>query len=166
MTTPKERAEIKARELVKGFLNAESRWPKSKQNTDQFINHITDALLEFSQGSTVGDEGDGKELFKDLNHEVPEGFDDLVVLAAKALLTDSPIKRTVRLQKVIRAVYDRSHPPRVVVPESVSDEEIEKLAIDWCDKNTDAYEYFPDKSAWVAGYRAALSKDSAKREGV
>jgi hypothetical protein len=151
MTTPKEQAEMKVRELFRKWT--EDFTEESFITTymiDELQDRVASCLLEFSQGSTV----------------VPS-YEEINEAANTYLKETNSLIGISAFNHGAWWMRDKlSHPTRVVVPESVSDEEIEKLAIDWCDKNTDAYEYFPDKSAWVAGYRAALSKDSAKREGV
>ena len=59
MTTPKERAEIKAREIVDAgdlIPDCSIYDPEWDMAVKKQIKLIAEALLEFSQGSTVGDE--------------------------------------------------------------------------------------------------------------
>lgn len=121
MTTLKERAEIKAREIaVKNlpvFIVGTSRF-------DELVEAITQALLEFSQGSKVRD--------------LPVGEDGQIWGDGKWIW-----------------------PSESKLPESVSDAEIEK-AVNEYDREGDPNR----RGGFRDGYRAALSKDSAKREGL
>lgn len=125
--TDREIAEIKAREIATGWFHTTTR-----AVYESFVLDLTNQLLEFSQGSTVGD-------FKFHSKGYP----------LKLIGTDGC--RTCETGRVSTFVVNdqctecnpssyESHPPRVVVPESVSDEELEigrraiELAlIDWRD---------------------------------
>ena len=108
MTTPKERAEIKADKWANEICESHGLKGPRGENHHMIVADIKRALLEFSQGSTVGDWPSN------------EAIDNAI---QEKLQVFNPSKR-MAYHGIMRIGFDLalSNPPRVVVPESVSDE--------------------------------------------
>lgn len=124
----KKRAEIKAREIVALVDSIGVGTDDLVLYKCNLVTAITQALLEFSQGSTVG--------------SFEKDAEDLMWKAA-ADYHDNKICDSLGIP-----------PPRVVVPESVSDAEIESACIEYSPSDAIGDE----RRAFEAGYRAALER--------
>jgi hypothetical protein len=183
MTTPKERAEIKAQEVVR------ESWDRAPhlELESVLVAKITNALLEFSQeasaSSTVGDlkpvelwpspESIKEERIRRnrLHKKLVEKFEQKDTLLA-GICFDAGFQECADW---LTSYTPPAHPPRVVVPESVSDEDIDKESYrymkegdsGWIPKTHDEVDRAIRKAVKYGAKwcRAALSKDSAKREG-